>query len=87
MLRAVNFSLKHASGSNGLFGAVDHLGELELLGSGVVGEHIFCGWVASVCFVLGSVNEWMRKEGRRWIGGRGLCRVGWGFDGLVGGWE
>lgn len=52
MLCAVNFSLKHASGSNGLLGAVDHLGELELLGSGVVGEHIFGGWVASVCFVF-----------------------------------
>lgn len=52
LLGAVNFSLKHASGSDGLFGAVDHFGELELLGSGVVGEHVVCGWVASVCFVF-----------------------------------
>lgn len=41
LLGAVNFSLKHASGSNGLLGAVDHFAELELLGGGVVGEHIF----------------------------------------------
>lgn len=92
MLCAVNFSLKHASGSNGLLGAVDHLGELELLGGGVVGEHFYFwvfGWVGSECvfgFCWGSVNEWMRKK-KKWIGGGGLCRVGGGFDGLVGGWE
>lgn len=74
MLGAVNFSLKHASGSNGLLGAVDHFGELELLGGGVVGEHIFCGWVGSECvfvFVWGSVNEWMRKKKNGWGGGEG----------------
>lgn len=54
MLGAVNFSLKHASGSNGLLGAVDHFGELELLGGGVVGEHVVCGWVASV-FLFGDL--------------------------------
>lgn len=41
-----------------------------------------------VCFGLGSVNEWMRKKKYGWGGGEGgLCRVGGGFDGLVGGWE
>lgn len=85
MLGTVNFSLKHASGSNGLLGAVDHFAELELLGGGVVGEHIF-GWVASVCFVLGSVNEWMRRKGEDGRGGegRGLCRV---VCGRFGGFE
>lgn len=24
------------------------------------------------------------EEGRGWIGGRGLCRVGWGFEGWMG---
>lgn len=92
LLRAVNFSLKYASGSNGLLGAVDHLGELELLGGGVVGEHFYFwvfGWVGSecvFCFCWGSVNEWMRKKKMDGGEGRGgLCRVGWGFEGLVGG--
>lgn len=44
------------------------------------------GWVGSECvFVLGSVNEWMRKKKDGWGEGRGgLCRVGGGFEG---GWE
>lgn len=25
------------------------------------------------------------EEGRGWIGGRGLCRVGWGFERVGGG--
>lgn len=38
------------------------------------------------CFVLGSVNEWMRKKKNGWGGGEGgLCRVGGGFE-RVGGW-
>lgn len=37
-----------------------------------------------MCFVLVSVNEWMRRKGEDGIGGRGrgLCRVVCGREGL-----
>lgn len=54
-------------------------------------ENIFIfgfGWVGSECvFVLGSVNEWMRRKGEDGLGGG--VYIGWdrALKGLVGGWE